>query len=319
MNTHIIIRWHNKRRALGVINWHTMEIIGLSMFVTALALVNVPASVMLTLSVLFIYRGSRAKFTKRQLSYALSHGLVTPFYQARIDKDGVSISGCEALARIQKREGTGLYTPADFLGIALASGLVPKLDLEILKVSLSDLQHWRKTNLVEDSFTLSFNVDRLTLINKEAVHGIIELILLSKLPPQMIEMEITEHSLEDSRSKDLLMSNVKEIKDRTGIKLAIDDFAIGHSSAISLISLPVDSIKIDKAFATMTNEKSMQFLAFLSNFATKIGCKVIFEGIETAEQHTLFASLNIAEYQGYFFHRPSGAKEFTQYLANSVS
>jgi len=316
MNTQTIKNWHKKRKSLGVINWNAIDLVVITISITALLSTFPLIGLLAIAGLFFVYPNQYNYMTKRKLQKAIREELVHPHYQARIGRDGKTITGCEALARISKRNEKETYLPSHFMETALNTGLITKIDQIVVRKALRDVHKWLRNGQIGSDFTVSFNVDRLNLVSKKNVLKLIQIIEQSGLPPSMIEMEITEHSLEELSSRDTVLKNVQMIKDLTSIKLAIDDFSIGHSSAISLLTLPVDTIKIDKEFASMTDEKALKFLSFLCTFGREIGCSMVFEGIENLEQYRTFDSLgiNIAEYQGYLFHRPTCTKGFEAFL-----
>ncbi|HSC81339.1 MAG TPA: EAL domain-containing protein, partial [Chitinolyticbacter sp.] len=101
-----------------------------------------------------------------------------------------------------------------------------------------------------------------------------------------------------------------------GISVAIDDFGTGYSSLAQLRSLPIDKLKIDRAFVDEIRDgKGGLFAETIVTLAKKLGLGIIAEGVETPEQAGFLRALGCAEAQGYYYAKPMPLSELTEWLA----
>ena len=128
------------------------------------------------------------------------------------------------------------------------------------------------------------------------------------VPPQCIEIEITESIMIDSTDKALnTISALKEM----GIKIAIDDFGTGYSSLSYLNNLPSDMLKIDKSFIDVMNnsESSKQYVAMIVSIGHILNLKVISEGVEEEEQVETLKEIDCDYIQGFIWGKPMSAED----------
>ena len=129
--------------------------------------------------------------------------------------------------------------------------------------------------------------------------------------PALLEFEITESALaQDPRKAIELLQRLRGL----GCKLYIDDFGTGYSSLSTLMSLPVNAIKIDRSFVRQMAKsgEAHSVVASIVLMASALGLGTVAEGVETREDAELLRKLGCEEAQGYFFARPVPASEFKQ-------
>ncbi len=124
------------------------------------------------------------------------------------------------------------------------------------------------------------------------------------IDPSFIELELTEHTLLEDEQ--LLIEKLGCLR-KSGFKVAIDDFGMRHASINYLRVLPVDKIKIDKAFVQnlKRNSKEHHIITSILTLAKKIGVRVTAEGVETVEQAKMLVEASCDELQGYLFGKPT--------------
>jgi len=137
----------------------------------------------------------------------------------------------------------------------------------------------------------------------------------SGLPPESLELEITEGVLMDDMPE--IAANLKMLCD-LGVRLSIDDFGTGYSSLGYLQRYPFDSLKIDRSFVSeaMTSASAARLVETIITMAHGLGLEVIAEGVETAEQLAFLRGRQCNHAQGYFFSKPVPLKELMRKLEN---
>jgi EAL domain-containing protein (putative c-di-GMP-specific phosphodiesterase class I) len=162
---------------------------------------------------------------------------------------------------------------------------------------------------------IAVNVSPLQLRNPAFVAHLREAIAFDPTAATALELELTEslimQDVEDT------IAHLRVIRDM-GIRITIDDFGTGFSSLSYLAKLPVDMIKIDRAFVTdMTDgPEGLALVSMIIGLARSLRIKVIAEGVETEEQANLLRLLNCDEMQGFLYSKPLPGEEFeARYLA----
>ena len=124
-----------------------------------------------------------------------------------------------------------------------------------------------------------------------------------EVPPELIELEITESSVMD---QDAAVSRTLSMLQKQGIKILVDDFGTGYSSLSQLHRLDFDVLKVDQAFTANieTSAEGMVFFTAIVTMAHALGMRVVAEGVENLAQVGLLRSLECDEVQGYYISRP---------------
>ncbi len=185
-------------------------------------------------------RLSRKRSLLRELRAALEDGSFTLHYQPRIAASGVV--GFEALLR-WRRVGE-LVPPSRFIPLLEKSGLIVPVGRWVLDAACEQLRAWRA---VHPTLTMAVNLSPEQFRDKELVADIAGSIERAGVPASALELEITEGVLVEDM--DTASKTLQTLKER-GLRVAIDDFGTGYSSLAYLKNLPVDVIKIDRAFVT---------------------------------------------------------------------
>ena len=218
--------------------------------------------------------------------------------------------GMEALLRWHHPQ-RGLLLPGQFLEVAEETGLAVPIGEWVLDRACRDLVAWRQADPTGAAESININVSRSQLMVPDAVATIERVIRDSGLPPHRIHLEITEGTaLEDLDAVDGILQRIRSL----GVRIDMDDFGKGHSSLIYLHRLPIDRLKIDRAFINhLTGSHNLAAVVHsITTLAENLGIPVIAEGIETAEQLAAAQALNCQFGQGYFFARPCPLDEFRQ-------
>lgn len=210
------------------------------------------------------------------------------------------LRGFEALARMKDSDGN-FISPGEFIPVAEKVGLIDRVDAAVFRKSamfFGDLLREYGCDM-----TLSLNASVRHLMKNDFLDEIRELLEMSGIPADKLEIEITESIMIDSVDKAL--ECVNEIKNM-GIKIAIDDFGTGYSSLSYLNSFPADLLKIDKSFVDKmnTSESSGQYVAAIVSMGHIMGFDVIAEGVEEQEQLETLRANGCDYIQGFIWGKP---------------
>jgi diguanylate cyclase (GGDEF)-like protein/PAS domain S-box-containing protein len=231
-------------------------------------------------------------------------------YQPKISLMTGKLTGAEALIRWNDPR-TGLVPPNQFIPILEETGLIYPVGRWALRKAIDDYLKWRAAGLAV--VRIAVNVSPLQLRQRGFLAEIADVTGLSPFASAGLELEITESMLMEDI--DLTVASLEAIR-AMGVTVALDDFGTGFSSLSHLVTLPVDSLKIDRVFVNMA--KTPQGLALVStiiNLARSLSLKSVAEGVETDEQAQLLRSLGCDEMQGFLISRPVPANLFeTRYL-----
>ncbi|WP_278335010.1 EAL domain-containing protein [Clostridium massiliodielmoense] len=160
---------------------------------------------------------------------------------------------------------------------------------------------------------MSVNVSVIQLQQDDFIEKLKRILEKTKLPPECLELEITESVMMESKETNLdILNSISDI----GVKIALDDFGTGYSSLSYLRMLPINKIKLDKSFIDTihTNKNDKFIVEGIIDLAHKIGFNVIAEGVELSEQLDVLCKANCDEIQGYYFSKPVGEDKFKELL-----
>jgi diguanylate cyclase (GGDEF)-like protein len=231
------------------------------------------------------------------LRVALLAGEVEPWFQPVLDLFTGQVVGVEALAR-WPRDGA-LVSPAVFVPLAEQCGLVSLLGRHILRTACLAAAEWNRSG----ALTLSVNLSAVQLESADLVDEVREALAESGLSPERLVLEITETVL--MRDHDLVGPRLAALRD-LGARVALDDFGTGYSSLGYLQKLPVDIVKIDRAFVRDVHRGARQsaLAAAVMTLAEALDLDVIAEGIEQEDQARVLRELGCSLGQG-FLYRPA--------------
>jgi diguanylate cyclase (GGDEF)-like protein len=246
------------------------------------------------------------------LRKALVRNELVVYYQPQADLKTGDIVGIEALVRWQHPE-QGLIPPSEFIPVAEETGLIEEVGEWVLRHACAQLQSWQQQGF--PPMRVAVNLSGRQLENEGLAECVKAVLDETGLPPNLLELEITESSLM-KRTEDvvLILHRLKEM----GIKLAIDDFGTGHSSLSYLKRFPIDMLKIDRSFVsdlTINSDDSAIITAIIA-LARSLQLKVIAEGVETKEQKTFLIEQGCDLMQGYYLSKPMPADVFERQFLN---
>lgn len=227
-------------------------------------------------------------------------------YQPIFDFTLQQMIGVEALMRWDRRAG-GPMTPAEFIPEAEASGLIEELGMFALRRAVMDVAPL-------GDLKISVNVSAAQFRNPLLAHEIDAVLEESKLPPERLQLEITETFLvaQPARAKHIIQSLRSH-----GIVVALDDFGTGFSSIGYLRQFRFDRVKLDRSLVAYIDRDPMLAALVESTmvYAYAMGLKVTAEGVERREEAALLSKLGCREFQGFLLARPMSITQLQHLLA----
>jgi len=234
-------------------------------------------------------------------------------YQPKVDLRDGRVFGIEALIRWRHPE-QGMVPPDRFIGLAEESGLIVAIGEWVLRTACAQNMAWRAAGL--PPISMSVNVSARQFEEKRLVERVADALRDSGLPPESLELEVTESLI--MRDLGRSVDKMRELE-AMGVALSIDDFGTGYSSLSALKSFPISRLKIDKSFvADLADCADDQAIALaVISLAHKLDLRVIAEGVETEQQRDFLRANECDEMQGYLFSRPVPPAEIAALLATS--
>ena len=256
--------------------------------------------------------GRFAKALGSDLESALSTGTqLYMVYQPQVSEKGRVVSGVEALLR-WRHPAYGMISPPITVALAEDLGVIDHLGQFVLSEACTQRATWK--GLVEDSFSMSVNVSPQQLKNPSFTKNVYCTLQKCGLASNMLELEITESTVLDP--DDNTMTALQNLQ-KNGVRIAIDDFGMGHASLRYLRSFPVSTVKIDRSFtmgdAGLVNDHIVRSVVELSR---TLGIATIVEGVETQDQLIRFTDIGCEQFQGYLFSRPLESEECIKFIRN---
>lgn len=232
------------------------------------------------------------------------------FYQPKVDLQTEKITGMEALLRWKHPE-KGMICPVDLIHIAEENRLIFPLGEWVIRTACKQIKTWRSEGLT--NVCIAVNISAQQFAQKNLVNIVEQNIKEAGIPPESLELEITESAL--MNDMDLVVQTMKEL-DTLGVSLAIDDFGTGYSSLNYLKNLPIKKLKIDKSFLReFSKGRNPAIIKAIIALGHSLDLIIIAEGVETDEQKDFLRTLNCHERQGYLFSKPLPPREMTQLLS----
>ncbi len=253
--------------------------------------------------------GQRRLAVVMALREALSSGAIGVAFQPKVGTSDGSVSGVEALAR-WTHPALGAISPAEFIPLAEAAGLMGPLTSTVLRQSLTACKGWQRR---AGRIGVAVNVSAHTLLDPLFVTEVAAILTSIDISPDLLTLELTEGIVVDD--PELAVVRMSELR-ALGVKLSVDDFGTGYSSLTYLKGLPVDEVKIDKGFVDgiVHDAGDRAVVRAVVDIAHTLGLRVVAEGVEQEEQHTLLAQLGVDEAQGYLHARPMAGLAMGQWL-----
>ncbi|UIN20476.1 putative bifunctional diguanylate cyclase/phosphodiesterase [Herbaspirillum frisingense] len=233
----------------------------------------------------------------RDIWTALERGEFFLNYQIQRAVSCDEITGYEVLLRWQ-HPVQGLIPPAVFIPVAEECGAIGAIGDWVLERACREAAQW---NLQP---RIAVNLSALQLSNAGLVEKVRSVLAATGLPPQRLELEVTETAIIADRERALyLLQQLKAM----GVTIAMDDFGSGYSSLETLRSFPFDKIKLDRSFISEleTSQQAKAFVRAILALGHSLNVAVLAEGVETEAQRAILEQEGCQEGQGYLFGRPA--------------
>lgn len=247
---------------------------------------------------------------EREMRGALERNEFRAYFQPKINLATGRIEACEALARWIRPDRT-IISPGRFIPVAEESGLIGPLSDAIMREACWKAAAWARAG---QPAKVAVNVSALQFRSDRFAENVLRVVQHAGLAPEQLELEITESvALEDP---DRALRIIQPLRD-AGVRLAIDDFGVGHSSLAALSKLPFDVIKIDQHFVRALERGEAQadaIVEMILALARTLGLEVVAEGVERREEIEFMAARGCKWVQGFFYGAAVSAPEFAELL-----
>ena len=231
-------------------------------------------------------------------------------YQPQKKMSGGTI-GFEALVRWNSGK-RGLVPPGLFIPIAEETSLIVAIGEWVLREACREAATWPRP------LTVAVNVSPIQFRHDDLPRLVHEILLETGLPPNRLELEITEGVLIEDYSR--AMASLAQLK-ALGVHIALDDFGTGYSSLSYLHAFRFDKIKIDRAFIgdLEHNQHSIAIVRAVIDLGHSLDIPILAEGVETAEQYALLFRKGCDEVQGYFIGYPRPIEDYAELIRRAPS
>lgn len=251
---------------------------------------------------------------KRQLSMeaeqALANRQFCVYYQPKMNMETGHLTGAEALVRWEHPKH-GPIPASQFVPLFETSGFIAKLDAYICRRVCEDMHRWQTEG--RKLIPVSVNLSRRDFGNDNLAQILCGIVDEYGLHRQLIHFELTESAYTDAPEKVAQITGALRLM---GFPMELDDFGSGYSSLVTLATLDLDYLKIDKSLIdevmTPTGEK---VLATIIGLAKSLNMGIVAEGVEQEEQKRVLSVLGCDELQGYLYSFPLPAPQFAAFLA----
>lgn len=236
-----------------------------------------------------------------ELHDALQDEQFAIFFQPQVNVSG-DIVGFEALLRWFHPDA-GLVSPAEFIPLLESIGLIVDVSEWIVDQVCLQINNWQQSGLWLDDWKVCINISTEHFYQDNFLSLFENALLDHNLEAKNLCVEITESVA--IKSVDFAISRLRALRDM-GISVALDDFGTGYSSLSYLKDLPINVLKIDRAFVLEleTREIDKVILRAIMDLAAAIELTVVVEGVETLEQIGIARACGCVEFQGFYYYKP---------------
>lgn len=250
----------------------------------------------------------RKHVLEKELRKALAESRFIIRYQPQVTQEGDKFIGAEALLR-WSHPTEGIISPAEFIPIAEENHLIIPIGEWVLKQVCYQIKHWLEQ--YGHSPFITVNLSAVQIRNSDLVNYIQKLLDQTKIPPQLLELEVTETVLlHEARVSVDVLNELKKL----GVRLSIDDFGTGYSSLTYLKKLPLDKLKIDRSFVKDVpgDPDSETIIRTVIGMSLDMGLEVIAEGVETKDQLQYLVKERCSLFQGFYFDPPISLEQMEE-------
>ena len=266
------------------------------------------------------YSPDRDPYSSRRLSLigdlarALDDGALELHYQPQANPSTGQVTGVEALLR-WNHPLWGQVPPDEFIPLAEHTGLIRPLTRFVVETAVRQCVTWREAGT---PVLMAVNVSMRNLLEPELADTVARMLVQAGLPAAFLKLEVTESAIvaEPERALQALERLVD-----LGLSVSVDDFGTGYSSLTRLRNLPVQEVKLDRAFVRhlADREEDLAIVRAVVSLGHDLGLGVVAEGVEDERSWRILQDLECDLVQGYFLARPMPAEPMTYWLRDHMS
>ncbi|MCP4314039.1 MAG: EAL domain-containing protein, partial [Bacteroidetes bacterium] len=230
-------------------------------------------------------------------------------YQPLVDIDQGQVAGAEALLRWQ-HPIHGIISPHITVALAEDTDLISKLGMQLLSKACCYqkvlLENGQKPSII------SVNMSASQFEDDDLVENVFTILKDTGIPPQSLKIEITESIALTPEARPVsALIRLREL----GVRVAIDDFGMGHTSLRYLKEFPIDTVKIDRSLTQESADGVGDHIVnSIVNLCEALNVQIIVEGVETIDHIERFKKYHCHLFQGYFFSKPLSGKAYFKYF-----
>ena len=248
-----------------------------------------------------------------EITEALKNQEFVVYYQPKFSLNARRFVSSEALVRWNSPK-QGILTPAKFIPIAEAAGLIHEIDTYVFEKVCQDLNEAKRKG--RRIIPVSINFSLHEFYSNDFLNSIMNILEKYQINPSYIEIEITEATSQANTF--ISVSIIKKLRDR-GVRVLMDDFGVGFSNIGNLRKIPFDAVKIDKSFIDdiAKDMKSRDIVKFLIDLCKAIDLEVIAEGVDNKDQVEILRKLKCDTIQGFYYSEALPVKEYEKFLLSN--
>jgi EAL domain-containing protein (putative c-di-GMP-specific phosphodiesterase class I) len=240
----------------------------------------------------------------------LVNGEFELYYQPLVNLKKEEITGFEALIRWNHPE-RGLVAPLEFIPLAEETGMIVQIGEWVLRQACAEAMKW------PNEISVAVNLSPAQFKVRNLSQMVMSALAQSGLPPQRLELEITESVLLINNESTLeVLHQLRNL----GVRISMDDFGTGYSSLSYLRSFPFNKIKIDRSFVhdLASKKDSKAIIRAVTVLSSSLGMTTTGEGVETQEELEYLKREGCTEAQGYYFSKPKPAREVLTMISRQL-
>jgi EAL domain-containing protein (putative c-di-GMP-specific phosphodiesterase class I) len=248
-----------------------------------------------------------------ELAEAIDKGELRLDYQPKVDSHTRAVTGVEALVR-WRHPTRGLLLPDVFVPLAEQTGMIRELTNWVLAKALSECASWHRSGRL---IPVAVNLSAATVHDPELMDAVTKAVSHSGLPPESVELEITESAV--MFDPDGALRSLQALVDY-GVRLSLDDFGTGYSSLSYLQRLPVTAVKIDKSFVEplLRDDTARAIVHSVVDLAHSLQLSVIAEGVDSAAVMEQLTALGCDALQGFYVAIPMSPDRLEQWISTNA-
>lgn len=237
-----------------------------------------------------------------QAQFAVQRQELKLRYQPVVDISCNKVIAVEALIRWHHPQH-GSISPGEFIPVMEETGVITMIGQWVLREACQQVCQWQKHLPAGNPIMLNVNLSARQLTQNDLAQQVKTILTETGFPAENLRLEITETAIMQNSEEGLAV--LKELK-AINVGLCIDDFGIGYSSLSRLQQLPIDILKIDRAFVQNIGEKgeNTEIIRTIIDLAENLNMGVVAEGVETKMQLEGLRSLGCKNIQGFYFAKP---------------